>query len=249
MKKSKKIRLTDRDKKILHHLFENRMATNRDIETRFFRNGARRSVTRRLIKLRKAGLIDMDVNYDLKSCYFYFLQQAGFKKIYPEAKYLHGVKLKSPNVAHDFSLIQLKNLLEKAGIVQKYYTENMLMLDLIWPEIDNIFEYDQGFRPDALFIIESLDGEKFYNAVELELNKKSQMRYSDKIQRYYLNEKISFVLFISSHKSIEKKVMSEEKNLYPEGNHKFYYGNFHSLMEKKLPFIFRNSKGIEFKLF
>ena len=248
MSKAKKIRITERDKKILHLLFENRMATNWEIRNRFFNEKSRINVAKRLKKLRDAELIGMEKSVNLKRNTFYFIKPLGLKNIYPFVNFSHGIKLKSPNLVHDLTLVKLRNIFNNSEIIHKYYTENMLMLDLDQREIDNIFSYDERFRPDALFITRTNTG-KIHNAIEVELSAKSAERYANKIQRYYLNEEISFVLFISNSHSIIKKVIAEEKMLYPEDNPKFYYGDLNFLFQKKLPFIFENFKGVEFELF
>ena len=104
-----------------------------------------------------------------------------------------------------------------------------------------------SLRPDALFITGGDDG-PLYNAVELELHQKGQQKYREKIQKYYFNRNISYVLFISSSQVIEKRMMKEEKFLYPTGNTKFFYGNLESLLEENLPFIFKSCNGVEYKI-
>ena len=233
MKSCRGLQFTDRDREIFQFMFENRMATAMDITNRFFNQNARRNVIRRLNKYKKAGLVGMDASPDLKQVYFYFLKNAGIKKLYPDAEFLDGNRLKSPNPVHDSTLMEVRNILSKSRIIHEYYTENMLEADdtLEYKSHGMLSGYDD-VRPDALFITKS-DKRIILNTVELELSAKSRNRYIDLIQRYYLNEKISYVIFISATKSIEKKVMTLEKELYPKGNTKFYYGNLKDFRKKK----------------
>lgn len=244
--KSPPIILTERDRKLLHFLFENRGATLWEINNLIFHSKHRQNVSKRLKKLRDAKLIGMDTSMDLPGRYFYFIQSGGLKKCYPQSKTLKGLRLKSPDIEHDFTLMQVKNVLEKSRIIHYYYTENMMFLDSFQWQIGDIFKYDRSFRPDALFITVDDDG-PIYNAVELEINQKGSKNYREKIQKYYFNRKISYVLLISSSRTIEKRIMQEEKSLYPTGNTKFFYGDLKSLLEKKLPFSFKSCNGVEYK--
>lgn len=138
------------------------MGTNGDIRNRFFSSKARVNNAKRLRKLRNAKLIGMEKSVCLERNTFYFITLTELKTIYPEAKYFHGAKLKTPNINHGFKLTQLRNILNHSKIIKDYCTDNMLMLDIIQSEIDNIFKFDRGFRPDALFVTKTIEGEKLY---------------------------------------------------------------------------------------
>ena len=218
-----------------------------DIKDEFFGKSTRRNTARRLAKLRRAGLLGMESSINLKKRIFYFITKEGLKTVYPQAVFFPGVKLKTPNPVHDHVLLQVRRIFGRSKIIHEYYTENMLAMDTVRDRNENIFCSDVDTIPDALFITRS-DTKKFYNAVEVELQEKSKKRYGDKIQRYYYNKKIPYVIFISATKGIEKKVMAEEKRLHPEVSTKFYYGNLSSLRKQKLPFTLKSCHGIEFQL-
>ena len=244
---SSKVVLMERDRELLLFLFENRGGTLSDIGKDIFQVKQRQTIQRRLKKLRDAKLIGMDTSMDLPGRYFYFVQPRGLRRCYPKSKTLKGLRLKSPDVEHDFLLIQVRNVFEESKIIHNYYTENMMFLDLFRWQIEDVLKYDRSLRPDALFITVDDDG-PIYNAVELEINQKGQQSYRDKIQKYYFNRKISYVLLISSSRTIEKRIMKEEKFLYPTGNTKFFYGNLESFLEGKLPFVFKSCNGVEYKI-
>ena len=244
--RSSKVVLTERDRKLLHFLFENRGSTLLDINSNIFHSKHRQNIFKRLKKLRDVKLIGMDTSMNLPSRYFYFIQSRGLKECYPKNKTLKGLRLKSPDVRHDFLLMKVRNVLEESQIIHHYYTENMMFLDSFQWQMGDVFKYDHSLRPDALFITVDDDG-PIYNAVELEINQKGSKNYREKIQKYYFNRKISYVLLISSSRTIEKRIMQEEKSLHPTGNTKFFYGNLESLLEEKLPFVFKSCNGVEYK--
>ena len=181
------------------------------------------------------------------SKYFYFIRTEGLKICFPKSKTLKGIRLKSPNIRHDFFLTEVRNVLENANIIHDYFTENMLKLDSFQWQMGDIFRNDQSFLPDALFITKDSDG-PIYNAIELELNQKGSKNYQEKIQKYYFNRKISYILMISGSQAIENRIMEEEKSLHPTGNTKFFYGNLQSLLNEKLPFTFRSCNDVEYKI-
>ena len=246
-KKALKTKLTERDLKVLRLLFENRVATNWDINQKFFNDQERRDVGKRLKRLRDINLIGMDTDLSLDRMYFYYLLPSGLKKCFPGGRGLDGLRLRSPYVAHDYMLSRVRNVLEQSRLIHDYYTENMLALDSYQSEIGHIFKFYDQFHPDVIFSMVGKKG-KIYNALEVELHQKGQEDYRRNIQQYYFNEKISYVFFVSSSRAIENKVMAEEKRLYPRGNTKFYYGGLKTLLSKKLPFAVKNCRGKKFDL-
>ncbi|MCY4645015.1 MAG: replication-relaxation family protein [Bacteriovoracales bacterium] len=228
---SSRLFLTQRDKKIFQFLFEHRLATLKDIEERFFPAKNTRDVQKRLKKLREARLIGRDQSINLSCGFFYFLLPRGLKNLYPQGRFLEGIRLKGPNIEHDYTLIKVRKILEQARFIHRYYTENMTTSDLFFPESSDIFGDDRSFRPDAVFVTMNDKGPLF-NALELEVQQKDKKRYREKIQKYYFNEKIDYVFLIFSSESIRKAVMNMEKFLYPKGNTKFLYGHLGNLLEK-----------------
>ena len=245
-KPSHEIMITPRDKKLLHYLFENRGATFQDIHNMFFHGRSRQTAHERIRKLRRHGFIKMDMSMDIKEKYYYLITEKGLKACYPNAKGLEGVRLKSPNMKHDLYMTKIRNILEKSRFIYHYYTENMMSLKSIQWEIDDIFKHSSSLRPDALFVTMSSKG-PIYNAVELEISHKGSKDYKGKIQKYYLNRKIHYIIMITSSKDIENRIMLREKSLHSEKYTKFYYGNLESLLTEKLPFTFKNCRGVEYE--
>ena len=142
-KKSSRVILMERDRELLLFLFENRGGTLSDLGKDIFQVKQRQTIQRRLKKLRDAHFIGMDISMDLPGRYFYFIQPRGLKRCHPKSKTLKGLRLKSPDVRHDFLLIQVRNVLEKAKIIHTYYTENMMFLDSFRWQIEDVFKYDR----------------------------------------------------------------------------------------------------------
>ena len=241
-----KIRLTDRDLEIFRFLFENRLATSADVAKELFKNESGRSARARLKKLIDCGYVSRGLTVDLEKIYFYFLTHKALKKIYPDNQFSEGMRLMSPNLLHDYTLLKVRNMFKKSQIIHSYYTENMIAVDVIQDEIGGIFNknYGQNFRPDAIFVTET-ETKKFHNAVELEMHSKSIQAYRDKIHSYYENKSINTVVFISRSESIQKKVMTEEKRLCPGENTKIFYCVLKRFLKSKPPFPLVNCSGRE----
>ena len=242
-----KIILMPRDIKILTYLFENRGATLNELRNTFFDGKSKKTVYRRLVKLRTNGLLATGVSGHLKELYYYYITSKGFKKCYQSKDNFDGIRHKSPNFAHDNAMTKVRYIMERSRIIHNYYTENMMSLNLYQWQLGDIFMNNMSFRPDALFVTKT-EKEIFFNAIELELNQKGSKEYSKKIINYYLNRNIAFVIVITSSKTIKNMIAAEEKRLYPDGVKKIYYGNFKDLVDKKLPFVFKNSGGFEYEL-
>ena len=186
----KGIKLTPRDKNILRFLFENKMATTKDIQHKFFGPNARRNTTRRLIKLRQAGLIKMDCDFILKSIYFYFLTPTGLRTIYPQADDFHKRHIKSADLLHDSKLAELRKVFSSSPFIHEYYTKNMLLMEPIFPARERIFIDDYNkISPDAIFITKT-QTRTVYNAIQLELMQRPSYHYIDMIHKYRFNEPV-----------------------------------------------------------
>ena len=239
--------LTNRDKQILNYMFESRIATTRVINEEFFKNKNRSNAQKRLRKLKGANLIEMATSMVLKERYYYYITQKGLKLCHPHAQTTNGVRFRPANIVHDFNLAKVRKVLRNSSYIREYYTENLLALDIFKSDMAQTLEGYQALRPDAIFTMVA-KGKTIFNTVELEMSYKSSANYQDIIQKYYFNEKISYIFFISKSRSIIKKVIKEEKKLYPSGNTKFYYAELNPLLEKKLPYIFKSCNGNSFKL-
>ena len=136
MRKNSKIILTPRDKKLLHYLFENRGATFHDIHNIFFLGRNRQTAHARVKNLGRHNFVKMDISMDIKGKYYYFITAKGLNICYPNAKSLKGIRLKSPNMAHDLYMTKIRDILQKSKFIH-YYTENMISLKSIQWKVDD----------------------------------------------------------------------------------------------------------------
>ena len=247
IKRIKSIYLTKRDKDVLHYLFENRGATISEIKNMFFSKTSRKNVSRRLKKLQNAKLIKMDTSIDLKCRYFYYITNDGLELCYPKNSSIKGMRLKPPNIEHDFTMSKIRNIFSKSRIIFNYYTENMLFHNYYQLQLNEILNTEDALIPDALIETKDENG-PIYTAIELEISEKGPKIYKKKIQDYYFNSKIDYVIVITKSNTVRNIIMNEEKKLYPQKNKKLFYGELSEFFERKLPFVFENSSGIEYKI-
>ena len=247
IKRVNSICLTKRDKDVLHYLFENRGATSLEIKNMFFSKISKRNALRRLKKLQDSKLIKMDTSIDLKCRYFYYITNDGLELCYPENISIKGMRLKSPNIEHDFTMSNIRNIFSSSRIIFNYYTENMLFLSYYQSQLGGVLNIEDSLIPDAIIETRDKDG-PIYTAIELEISEKGPKIYKRKIQNYYFNSKIDYVIVITKSNTVQNIIMNEEKKLYPQKNKKLFYGRLSEFFERKLPFVFENSSGVEYKI-
>lgn len=79
----------------------------------------------------------------------------------------------------------------------------------------------------------------FIFPLEYEASAKFAKRYDQVMNKYYLNDEVKAVLFISKTSSIQNKVMQTEKKLKSNVTPKFFYCLFDDLLklQEKVSFI------------
>ena len=238
MKKRNKVTvITERDRNLIHYLYENKVATQKQIRRDILKI-AQQNVSRRLVKLSREKLIvgnylkdqsDSTKIYSITSKAFNRYLKDLFDDIMQE-QFLSSC----PN--HDLELVNIRNSLKKREDIKKYTTENILQSS------DDFYLIKHN--PDAVLEV-NVQGDMFTFCLEYEASMKATSRYENLLRKYYFDKKIEAVFFIYKERKIFEKVVSLEKTIFSHRTPRFFHCSLEEVLsnEHKITFInFENSK-------
>ncbi|MBT4761942.1 MAG: hypothetical protein HOO06_09620 [Bdellovibrionaceae bacterium] len=131
------------------------------------------------------------------------------------------VELKSDSVAHDLTLVDLRNAFLKSKQVKRYLSENELQT---WGHslCDAAYSSFVNLNSDAVVDIQFTKG-ILRVPVEYEAHQKSDERYEKVLNKYYNSDETEVVLFVCGSSQIMNKVIGLEKLKYKVEQPKFFY--------------------------
>jgi DNA-binding PadR family transcriptional regulator len=242
MIKNKSLFTSTRDKNLMRFLFESKGATYSQIKKSIFQNISGSYGYTVLSRLRKSGFISTAIERDNTNHRYYFLTKKGAEKFISETDLISGVKLKSECMEHDSLLISIRNILERIKISQLYFTENMLVSDLYFKQLDGVREEINRVNPDAMMILSDEIG-PFFVTVELEISDKGRGKYKNLFEKYSFCPSFSHVFYIVKD---EKAKIFLTKLLHssfgPEKN-KILFITIKDLLSSKDEIVFDLSDG------
>lgn len=243
-KQNERLCLTDRDKRIFHYLFVNKVATIDQIRRDNYGDIALQSIYVRLRKLKDKGFLHTSA----------IPGQKGFKTVYSITKLsfsrfvkerydnIKGLCLKSDAIEHDLALVDIRSVMQTRNLVDSYFTENQSIAigsanststwgSLISCRVDGVVKLNVG------------NGQHTYVGLEYEGSLKNKERCHKKVNNYYLRPDIEAILFVCKDTSISKRFIDIEKEMRPEGRHKLFLANLEDVKRNNLEIVFENIKG------
>jgi DNA-binding Lrp family transcriptional regulator len=247
-RKNERIVVTDRDLSIFRFLYEQKVASQKNILDKFFLKSSKQACVKRMQKLVKAQLIEkFGICHNNKTAIAYSLKDKSFMMIKHQLD-LDGtqIKMKSDAIYHDIELSRLRVMLESFEMVQGFYPENRLQSCLLG-------EYDTDLMPfrkinsDAALKIRTKKG-SFFAAFEYERSIKQRSRYAKKFLDYYLDHSIPAVFYFCESKSVQNIIREVDKAVSQKHDPKVFTFCKENVQDYKneLPFI--NSKNGTFLL-
>lgn len=199
--------MTNRELDILEYILEMKFATIEDIHAKFFKitkSGEESSCLRwareRVAILMKSEFLQAEKEVCHKTLYivtpkgYFYLRNSRTDKNYSRPL----LSVDSRTYDHDQKVIQIRESLEKLGLIKEWTSERQLS------EIEEFRKYlPTEFRPDGIYT--TPENKKV--AFELEIARKSKDRYQQKIKRYIqlMTENQSSVIFGEVHFVCEKE--------------------------------------------
>ena len=239
----KRVVITERDEKLFHYLFFNKVATNCHLQRDIFSGSSKQAVHHRLDKLIKAGFIEATYLRETGNRLVYSLSKKSLLKFIGQSIDLKRMQRKSSSIAHDLELLEIKRALTNLRFVDDYFTENALIAGIFDDDEQEIQEIRVA-NPDAIVKV-SVAKTSYFFPLEYEASAKFYKRYGQLIDRYYFMDEVKAVLFIAKNLSIQKKVAQVERKKHPGRSGKFFYCLYQNLidLQEKAQFI-NNQKEV-----
>lgn len=239
--------LNKRDLEILQFTFEQRAVSCKQLAKRFFPNVRFQTAFARLEKLSNAKF--MAKSYSIwrhTRTVVYGITEKGIKAFaenynFTIAKY----NFKSDSVNHDLGLVLVRERLEKAKMVKRYFSESMLQNSSDFFEDEEFRKYSV-LNSDAAIDVEAKNGQ-FKLAIEYEISSKQLSCYVKKLTDYYLLFDSVLVLYICGSASIEKLIRKADAEISGEKQSKVFTcleENFHN-SERHFAFESRDRRVIK----
>ena len=237
------MQLTERDIKLLEFIFKFKAVTFKQIEQYFF-NRDSSTVSKRLTKLRRNGLISVTGKAPtINSSMIFGLTKHGFKRLtmlYPNAFLVE--RYKSNSLFHDVTLVEVEKVIRSKSNVEFYWPENIIQSSRIFSEDDSL-SYFREFGFDALIRFKTDSSGSFVFGLEYENSQKGQECYKSKFKRIYSQSRPQAVLYICKDYQIERAIKKAESEIATSQNKKLYFIQYDELTKGEKTLTFENQDG------
>ncbi len=237
---------TEKEHRILRYLFHSKVATFGQIHRTLFQDVGKSVVSSRLQRPLKAGLILKGITeFKGKYTQIFYLNPDTVDLLHEESgDFLGRYQAQSGAAEHDLHLNEIRTRLLAFGPVKKYWTENELQCLKDCANDPELRPFVH-LRSDAVLDIFS-DDVRIVTPLELEISRKANSRYEEKLSSYYERDRTICVLFISGSDEIQKAVSKIERQIVGERKPKFYYALLENVLNPGSRVEFRNLKGDRF---
>ncbi len=237
--------ITNRDQILFQFLFENKAATGIQIHENIFPRIRKQTAYRRIAKLVKSGWIGKQglSNGNILQNVFNLTEKSYRQYVLKEGLNDRRLQLTSEVLAHDLTLVEIRNRLSKVSSVKRYYPENLLQSCFEFSESED-FKPFIDLRSDAVLEVSLQDKFTFIVPLEYEASLKTKERNQKKILHYYIKHDGNSVLFICKDQTTLKSLAKIDQEISQEFKPKLYFALLSDVLRasEKLTFISSNQE-------
>jgi len=219
--------------KILHFLFENRIASAKIIHSYLFPENHIRGVNKHLKRLVDLDFIERRfiTNENLRCLTLYSLTKSGFKYGLPEIEEVKNIEIKSGKVKHDLMALRVRQRMSKLARVNQVWSENQIHFESEYFEEDHFQELSL-IRADGALAMYS-NNRTHYIALEYEASTKTKARNKSKLRTYTYMRGVSATLYVCKDKYIMNSLKKAERE-YINSSHREFSNIDYGLLEQVL---------------
>ena len=190
-----KVIITHRDVLLFEYLHACKVATTKQINRDIFKSSHATCYQRIKKYLDRKFLKVVPTDRSLDQSFAYEVTTKGEKIIKANLRDLiSGDRFRSNSVAHDLTLVDIRNILTSKKVVKEYYTDNQIQTYKDFRSEQHLIPA-QELQLDALMKLKRGDLNPIWLGLEFESSAKAICRYQDKIRRYYYSGP-HFLLYI-----------------------------------------------------
>lgn len=152
---------------------------------------------------------------------------------------------KSESPYHDIRMADVAARFERLTSFRSLMTENLLQSSSALAE-NPLYRDLRLLQADGALSLNGPDGRPYLYGIELEVSKKTQERYNEKLTSYYRASGIDGVVYVCSNQEIMNLVARSDRQIRTGKDSIVYLGLESSVLESKEKIYFKNveSKGI-----
>jgi len=237
-----KVIITGRDILLFEYLHACKVATTKQINRDIFKTSHATCYQRlqRYLDVKCLKVVPTDRGRDQSFAYEVTskgenIVKANFRDL------ISGDRFRSNSVAHDLTLVDIRNVLISKRVVKDYYTENQIQTYKDFRTEDHLRPF-QELQLDAVIKLQKAEQPPILGGIEFESSAKAICRYQEKIRRLYFNGP-TFLLYICGDKTLENKVKRIELAFIKDKPPKIYYLTVKELLESKHDVTFTRQDG------
>ncbi len=231
-----------RDVQFFKYLHACKVATTKQINRDIFKTCHATCYQRLQKYLEKKFLQVVPTDRQRDQSYAYEVTKKGEKVIKANIRdLLCENRFRSNSVAHDLTLVDIRNILLSKNDVKEYFTENQIQTYKDFRTEKDLIPF-QELQCDAGIMIQRGDTNPLYIGVEYESSAKSRSRYLDKIGSLYYNGPV-YLIYICKDKSLIKKLKKIEGIYIKNRAPKIFYITLSEFLESKDSVTFTRQDG------
>lgn len=236
-------RITERDQEIFQFLFENKIATPRQLAARFFPGVSQATAYRRFKQLDRAGWLNrMGRATSSRIWLAYGLSDRAYRRCIK----LEGVndrrdQYSSDKPGHDLTLVDLRIRLESRRTVKRVYPENLLQAMHEFANTSN-FRDSIALHSDAVLELVPTEGARYFVPFEFEGSAKATERWQRKLLDYYLKHDSEVVLWVCQDATMIRRMAAIDQEVNPGYSPKMYFASLEEVQSGQDELTFVNSK-------
>ena len=241
--------INDRDRRIFQFLFENKVATARQLKDIFFAKNCPQIAYRRLASLSNAGWLRKEGHAEgTKLHHIYGLSDKAYQDyVFNEEVNGRQRQLKSSSVDHDLALVDIRQCFQKNQAVKRFYPENLLQSAHKYAGSEE-FRDCVALRSDAVVELLMQGKYRFLVPIEYEASFKELERCHQKLLNYYIKYDGDVVFFICRNDAIRKRFVKIEQELSHQFKPKVYFGLLSDVQKSPTRLTFVKAKGDQYTI-
>lgn len=210
--RNKSLTIMDRDIELFRYLFIHKGAKIEQIRKDVFTDVSKQFVYYRIGRMVKLGLLEVKYFKRGKHCIgVYSVTKKALSFAFDLDEDLERQELKSSNLEHDFTLVDIARCFKQVACLNFYATENEIESGLVDSENFPVKQCKE-LHSDALLGL-LWNGQYLDYAIEFENSVKSYSRYENVLKAYYAYPQVNHVIFITKDRKASKAIMSVDKKI------------------------------------
>ncbi len=154
---------------------------------------------------------------------------------------LEKTQLQSNYPPHDIRLTHLRILFSRIKQCRLFLSENTIQMKIFEDEIPQLSIF-RSLRADSAVSM-ALGQKEVWMSLEYERMAKSNVRYTERLKKWYQSEELDGVLLVAESELLKKSLIDLDLRVYPNLKRKILFSSLENLLAKDASPLFQTSTG------